>query len=140
MLADALAALRDSMADRVIGIDLEWRPDLRRGFQNRVALMQLASTTRAVLIRTCCMDGLPPCLSAFLRCMLRQQQSPGFTQCRVSEVKIPDWQCDSLRQHCSSQVPSIQDSVSLARAHRVTRCGPAQGCVHSTGGLWVGHC
>lgn len=55
------------MADRVIGIDLEWRPEYTRGVQNRVALMQLASSTCAILLRTCRMDVLPACLRSFLR-------------------------------------------------------------------------
>lgn len=35
----------------MIGIDLEWRPDAR-GYQNRVALLQLASSSVVLLIRT----------------------------------------------------------------------------------------
>ena len=56
------------MTDRVVGIDLEWRPEYSRYFKNQVALMQLASSTCAVLLRTCRMEGLPPCIVAFLRC------------------------------------------------------------------------
>ena len=52
-LGPALGALRNSMQDGVIGIDLEWRPDFRPGSNNRVALMQLASGTTCVLIRCC---------------------------------------------------------------------------------------
>ncbi len=55
------------MADRVVGIDLEWRPDVGRSQKHKVALMQLASSTCAVLIRTCRMDTLPSCLTTFLR-------------------------------------------------------------------------
>ncbi len=54
------------MADSVVGIDLEWRPDVGRAKKNKVALMQLASSTCALLIRTCRMDTLPDCLGAFL--------------------------------------------------------------------------
>lgn len=70
----ALRALRESMADGFVAIDLEWRPD---GYMNagggatapptRVALMQLASATMCVLVRTCRMPTLPPSLVSFLR-------------------------------------------------------------------------
>ncbi|CAL5224331.1 g7002 [Coccomyxa viridis] len=63
----ALDSLRASMTDRVVGIDLEWRPDIGRSQKHKVALMQLASSTCAVLIRTCRMDTLPACLNAFLQ-------------------------------------------------------------------------
>lgn len=52
-VAAALDALRASMSDPVIGIDLEWRPDHDRRNSNRVALIQLASSSVAVLIRVC---------------------------------------------------------------------------------------
>lgn len=55
-LIPALAALRSSMQDGVVAIDLEWRPDYRAGSNNRVALMQLASGSTCVLIR-CCLLG-----------------------------------------------------------------------------------
>jgi ribonuclease D len=60
-------ALRDSMQDHVIAIDLEWQPDFGAG-RSRVALMQLATSTCAVLVRTCRMKyQLPPKLMEFLR-------------------------------------------------------------------------
>lgn len=52
-LGPALAALRASMQDGVVAIDLEWRPDYRPGSNNKVALMQLASGTTCVLVRCC---------------------------------------------------------------------------------------
>ena len=39
--------------DQVIAIDLEWRPDRGRNQSNRVAMIQLASKSVAVLVRTC---------------------------------------------------------------------------------------
>ena len=67
-LEEALDALRESMNDSIVAIDLEWTPDVVSGFYSFVALMQLASSTRAVLIRLCCMDGMPYMLEQFLRC------------------------------------------------------------------------
>jgi hypothetical protein len=62
----ALEALRASMADCVVGIDLEWRPDYRPGSNNRVALIQLASASACVLVRCCRMGfALPPALLRF---------------------------------------------------------------------------
>ncbi len=50
-----------------MAIDLEWRPDFGAG-QSRVALMQLATSSCAVLIRTCRLKHqLPPVLAEFLR-------------------------------------------------------------------------
>ncbi len=67
-LAPALASLRASMTDPAIALDLEWRPDFGRG-SSRVALVQLASGSRAVLVRVCRMGGgrLPVALRNFLR-------------------------------------------------------------------------
>ena len=65
-LPEALEALRDSMQDRLIAIDLEWRPDFGKG-RSRVALIQLSSSTCAVLVRTCRMHfTLPTSLYDFL--------------------------------------------------------------------------
>jgi hypothetical protein len=55
-LIPALTALRSSMQDGVVGIDLEWRPDYRPGSNNRVALIQLASGSICVLIRCCLLE------------------------------------------------------------------------------------
>lgn len=71
----ALRALRASMegGDAVVAIDLEWKPDGYAGAvagSNRVALMQLASATCCVLVRTCRMQALPRALLQFLRCGL----------------------------------------------------------------------
>jgi hypothetical protein len=108
--APAMAALRRSMADSVVAIDLvrlpsaeapaptlacngahfrapsglitavcvptgqdmcllqEWRPDRGQGKVSRVALVQLASSSVCVLLRTCLLGWqLPPCVQAFLR-------------------------------------------------------------------------
>ncbi len=52
-LPAALAALRSSMSgDPFVALDLEWRPDVK-GAPTRVALLQLASATVSVLVRTC---------------------------------------------------------------------------------------
>jgi hypothetical protein len=46
----------------------EWRPDRGQGKASRVALLQLASSSVAVLLRTCLLGWqLPPCVQAFLR-------------------------------------------------------------------------
>lgn len=69
-LPAALAALRASMRDALVAIDLEWRPDFGGGRgQSRVALLQLASSSVAVLVRHCKLPRgqLPPALSDFLR-------------------------------------------------------------------------
>lgn len=58
--AAAVAELRASMADAILGIDLEWRPDRHPGANNRVALVQIASGTTALLVRTCCMGYSMP--------------------------------------------------------------------------------
>jgi hypothetical protein len=68
-LVPALLELRASLAagDAVLGVDLEWRPDVRRGSCNKVALLQLASARLAVLVRVCALGfRLPPPLAAFL--------------------------------------------------------------------------
>lgn len=65
-LPDALAQLRASMPDRFIAIDLEWRPEFGKRF-TPVAMMQLASPSLAVLVRTCRMHHrLPDSLREFL--------------------------------------------------------------------------
>lgn len=65
-LGGALQALRDSMQDPVVAIDLEFEHLQSRPI--RVAMMQLASSRVAVLIRTCRMDNkLPKVLRKFLQ-------------------------------------------------------------------------
>lgn len=62
---EGLAKLRESMMDRFVSIDLEWKgidPD------SLVALMQLASSTFCLLVRTSSLDfELPLCIREFLR-------------------------------------------------------------------------
>ncbi|GAB4819761.1 hypothetical protein N2152v2_006807 [Parachlorella kessleri] len=69
-LPAALHALRGSMQDSCIAIDLEWRPDGYMGRagagSNKVALMQLASASLCVLVRCCRMPRLPTVLAEFL--------------------------------------------------------------------------
>ena len=69
-LPGVLAALRGSMRDALIAIDLEWCPDFGAG-RSRVALLQLASSSVVVLIRTCRLPRgpLPGPLLEFLRCV-----------------------------------------------------------------------
>lgn len=56
------------MQDRLVAVDLEWQPDFGTG-RSRVALMQLATSTCALLVRTCRMRyKLPAQLLDFLRC------------------------------------------------------------------------
>lgn len=73
-LSSALQTLRASMQDPVIAIDLEWRPEFAKGRSNPVAMVQLASSRVAVLIRTCRIvgtQGLPKELPAALRAFLQ---------------------------------------------------------------------
>lgn len=66
-IGNALGALRASMQDPVVAIDLEWRPEFGRRF-TPVAMVQLASSRVAVLIRTCRMSyKLPAVLKDFLK-------------------------------------------------------------------------
>jgi len=73
-LPDALAFLlqdRGKNQNTAIAIDLEWQPDRLKTDNNPVALIQLATTTRCVLIRTVDWDtsgraGLPGALYDFL--------------------------------------------------------------------------
>ncbi|KAK9819950.1 hypothetical protein WJX72_004294 [[Myrmecia] bisecta] len=65
-LPEALQVLRGSMQDCVVGIDLEWCPDFVKGACSQVALLQLASATCCLLVRTSHV-GMPPELLAFLR-------------------------------------------------------------------------
>lgn len=51
-ICEGLQWLVDSMTDRVVAIDLEWRPDSKHT-NNAVACIQLATQTRCLLIRCC---------------------------------------------------------------------------------------
>lgn len=51
--------------DPLIGIDTEWKPDVG-GEDNDVAMVQLATASVVLLIRTCLL-GLPQILIDFLR-------------------------------------------------------------------------
>jgi len=67
-IAPALAALRASMVDSIVAIDLEWKPDYLPRSNNRVALIQLATATTCILLRTCRMGwALPAALQHFFR-------------------------------------------------------------------------
>lgn len=63
LAADSL--IHAALQDDVIGIDLEWQPDSEQR-ENDVALMQLASQSVVLLIRTCKI-GVPRKLIDFLR-------------------------------------------------------------------------
>ena len=58
------------MAGGVVGLDLEWVPDTDsdEDKQTRVALVQIASATVALLVRLNGVPALPPPLLDFLRC------------------------------------------------------------------------
>lgn len=68
-LPDALSALRRSMQDSCLAIDLEWKPEGWAGNRaSKIALMQLASGSVAVLVRICRLGfRLPPALRSLLR-------------------------------------------------------------------------
>lgn len=70
-LVEGLEMLETSMRDNLVALDLEWRPD-RQGFTNPVALMQLATPTACLLIRTRNFRQertLPWALESFLKCV-----------------------------------------------------------------------
>ncbi|EFJ51774.1 hypothetical protein VOLCADRAFT_87286 [Volvox carteri f. nagariensis] len=65
---EALRNLKAGMQDRLIAIDLEWRPETVSGRVSPVALLQLSSASVCVVVRTCCMGyDLPPALRSFLK-------------------------------------------------------------------------
>ena len=73
-IKQAIDYLKDSMTDRVISIDLEWRPDGAWGKDgqllppNPVAMIQLSSATVCLLIRVSSMGfRLPPEVTKFLQ-------------------------------------------------------------------------
>lgn len=45
------------MQDPVLAIDLEWKPEFKKGFQTPVAVIQLASSQVAVIIKTSWMQA-----------------------------------------------------------------------------------
>lgn len=64
---DAIKKLRASMQDRVLAIDLEWRPEYTAGQRSPVAVMQLASATACVILHTSAMGfRLPKAVSDLL--------------------------------------------------------------------------
>ncbi|GFR45516.1 hypothetical protein Agub_g6908 [Astrephomene gubernaculifera] len=64
---DALQRLRASMQDRVIAIDLEWKPEVVAGRTSPVALLQLATASTCLLLRVSCMGfSLPTPVAEFL--------------------------------------------------------------------------
>jgi len=66
-LPDAIKRLRASMQDPILAIDLEWRPAFGPKF-TPVAMIQIASSRMALLIRTCRMQyRLAPELLALLQ-------------------------------------------------------------------------
>lgn len=67
-LQPALSQLLRSMQDAVLAIDLEWRPDRRTSSSNPVAMVQLASSQHALIVRTCLLGGAAhQILCSFLR-------------------------------------------------------------------------
>lgn len=77
------------LQDPYVALDLEWRPEFGKGQQNKVAMIQLASSTVAVLIRTSKLGfKLEPTLEQFLRYVL--------TDCMFSLPFSPVCTCRSL--------------------------------------------
>lgn len=67
-LEPAIQSLRNSMQDDIISIDLEWKPDFRPDSNNKIALIQLATSTSCVLIRACNLGKtMPSALLKFFR-------------------------------------------------------------------------
>lgn len=63
---EATGWLAESMEDPVLGLDLEWKPERSPGQNHKVALLQLATERRALLLRTH-LTGLPPAVAELLR-------------------------------------------------------------------------
>ncbi len=81
-VAPAVEALTGSMRDRLLAVDLEWVPDSSPAVSNPVAMLQLASTSCVLLVRTCRMQRrreMPAALLDVLRCV-RLVQLQFFTQ------------------------------------------------------------
>ena len=71
--AAAVALLRASMQDHLLGLDLEWQADTSPTSRNPVSLVQIASTTCCLLVRTCSLKfKLPPEILNLLRCIMCQ--------------------------------------------------------------------
>ena len=64
-MSEALVWLGASMRDCLLGFDVEWRAEFRKGQRNKVALLQIASFSRALLLRTS-HAGLPDACRDFL--------------------------------------------------------------------------
>ncbi|KAJ9520089.1 hypothetical protein QJQ45_030012, partial [Haematococcus lacustris] len=65
--AAAVKELRASMTDRLLSIDLEWRPERVSGQVSKVALMQLSSATVCLLLRVNLMNySLPAAVKELL--------------------------------------------------------------------------
>ena len=66
--AAAAALLRASMQDPLLGLDLEWQADTSPTSHNPVSLLQIASATCCLLVRTCSLKfKLPPEILELLR-------------------------------------------------------------------------
>ncbi|GLI63902.1 hypothetical protein VaNZ11_007024 [Volvox africanus] len=59
-IGDALRNLKAGMQDRVVAIDLEWRPETVSGRVSPVALLQVSSGSVCLVVRTSCMGYLLP--------------------------------------------------------------------------------
>ena len=93
----AMAALGESMGDAVVGFDLEWKPERKAGEKNPVALVQLATASRVVLLRTNKIGHrLPEAVRAFLRseevCLV------GFDLFAMDHVKMAETFDFNLRE------------------------------------------
>ena len=93
----AMAALGESMGDAVLGIDLEWKPERKTGEKNPVALVQLATASRVVLLRTNKIGHrLPEAVRAFLQseevCLV------GFDLFAMDHVKMAETFDFNLRE------------------------------------------
>ncbi len=56
----AVELLRASMHDPILGIDLEWQADFTATQNNPVSLLQIASASCCLLVRSCCMKHKLP--------------------------------------------------------------------------------
>jgi hypothetical protein len=120
-VAPAMQALRASMTDSLISIDLEWRPEFNGNF-TPVALLQLASSRMAVLIRTCRMGfQLHPAVKSFL-------QDPGVSLLGCGWGGADEQKMQRTFSLSEKQLGGVLDIQQIARGMGYTQLGLANLC------------
>jgi hypothetical protein len=120
-VAPAIQALRASMTDSLISIDLEWRPEFNGNF-TPVALLQLASSRTAVLIRTCRMGfQLHPAVKSFL-------QDPAVSLLGCGWGGADEQKMQRTFALSEKQLGGVLDIQQIARGMGYTQLGLANLC------------